>query len=145
MKLNIIENKDISDIEIDIKCPKIDDKISKLANIINTYYFTIKGKKDDTYEVLQLDQIYYFESVENKVFAYLPQDVYEVNFKLNELAIMLESTSFIQVAKPIILNINKIKRLKPLVNGRMLAILDNDEKVVITRVYAQAFKKKLNV
>ena len=58
---------------------------------------------------------------------------------------MLESTSFIQVAKPIVLNINKIKKIKPLVNGRMLAILDNEEKVVITRVYAQAFKKKLNV
>ncbi|HHU80120.1 MAG: LytTR family DNA-binding domain-containing protein [Bacilli bacterium] len=145
MKLNILEDKNQKEIEIDIRCPKIDDKINKLANIINTYYFTIQGKKDDVFEVLQLDNIYYFESVENKVFAYLPQDVYEVNFKINELASMLESTSFIQVAKPIVLNINKIKKIKPLVNGRMLAILDNEEKVVITRVYAQAFKKKLNV
>jgi DNA-binding LytR/AlgR family response regulator len=145
LKLNIQENETLTDIEIEIRCPKIDFKINKLANVINTYYFTIQGKKDDMYEVLQLDNIYYFESMENKLFAYMQKQVYEINAKINELTSILEPTSFIQVAKSIILNINKIKKISSLVNGRMLAILDNGEKIVITRVYAQEFKKKLNV
>jgi DNA-binding LytR/AlgR family response regulator len=145
LKLNIQEDETLTDIEIEIHCPKVDSKINKLTNVINTYYFTIQGKKDDMYEVLQLDNIYYFESMENKLFAYMQKQVYEINAKINELTSILEPTSFIQVAKSIILNINKIKKISSLVNGRMLAMLDNGEKIVITRVYAQEFKKKLNV
>jgi DNA-binding LytR/AlgR family response regulator len=83
--------------------------------------------------------------MENKLFAYMQKQVYEISAKINELSALLEPTSFIQVAKSIILNINKIKKISSQVNGRMLAILDNGEKIVITRVYAQEFKKKLNV
>ena len=42
-----------------------------------------------------------------------------------------------------LLNIAKIKRIRSLVNGRIMAILDNGEKTVITRVYANDFKQKL--
>ena len=43
----------------------------------------------------------------------------------------------------IILNIRKIKKVTTLVNGRILAQLNNGEKMIITRVYAQNFKQKL--
>ena len=43
----------------------------------------------------------------------------------------------------IFLNIRKIKKVTTLVNGRILAQLNNGEKMIITRVYAQNFKQKL--
>lgn len=57
---------------------------------------------------------------------------------------MLSRTSFIQIARTIILNINKIEKVSTLVNGRISAVLVNSERMIITRVYAHAFKQKLN-
>ena len=57
---------------------------------------------------------------------------------------MLSRTSFIQIARTIILNINKIEKVSTLVNGRISAVLVNSERMIITRVYAHAYKQKLN-
>ena len=74
---------------------------------------------------------------------YVEKNVYEVNYKLQELTVMLAKTSFLQVARTIILNINMIDHVSTLVNGRIGAVLVNGEKMIITRVYAREFKKKL--
>ena len=41
--------------------------------------------------------------------TYVEKNVYEVNYKLQELSEMLSRTSFIQIARTIILNINKTR------------------------------------
>ena len=144
MKLQIDEVSNLEETEIFIKCKKIDDKIHKISNYIRTSYITINGKLDGETYVLNLDDIFYFEAVENRVFAYVEKNVYEVNYKLQELTKILARTSFIQVARNIILNINKIEKVSTLVNGRISAVLINNERMIITRVYARAFKQKLN-
>ena len=144
MKLQIDEVSNLEETEIFIKCKKIDDKIHKISNYIRTIYITINGKLDGETYVLNLDDIFYFEAVENRVFAYVEKNVYEVNYKLQELTKILARTSFIQVARTIILNINKIEKVSTLVNGRISAVLINNERMIITRVYARAFKQKLN-
>ena len=144
MRLQIDEIPSLKETEIIIRCREVDSKINKIANFIRTSYITIQGKLDGEKYVINLDDIYYFESVENRVFAYTEKEVYEVSYKLSELIDLLQNTSFIQTARTIILNINKIERVSTLVNGRISAILDNSEKMIITRVYAHQFKQKLN-
>lgn len=144
MKLKIEQIPDLEETEINIKCKEVDSKINKISNYIRTSYITIRGKLDGELYVINLDDIYYFEAVENRVFAYDEKNVYEVNYKLQELSEMLERTSFTQTARTVILNINKVAKVKTLVNGRISAELINQEKTIITRVYASAFKNKLN-
>lgn len=144
MKLQVDEIPTIEETEIIIRCKKIDNKVNKIADYLRTNYVTVVGKLNGDSYVLNLDDIYYFEAVENRVFAYVEKEVYEVNYKLQKLAEMLERTSFIQTARTIILNINKIERVSTLVNGRIGAILVNGEKMIITRVYAHDFKRKLS-
>ncbi len=144
MKLKIDEIPNLNETEIIIRCQKVDNKIMKISNYLRTNYITIVGKLDGESYVLNLDDIFYFEAVENKVFAYVEKEVYEVNYKLQKLTELLERTSFIQTARTIILNINKIDRVSTLVNGRIGAVLANGEKMIITRAYARVFKKKLS-
>lgn len=144
MKLQIEEISDLEETEILIKCKKIDDKINRISNYIRTSYITINGKTDGESYVINLDDVYYFEAFENRVFAYVEKNVYEVNYKLQELVDLLKRTTFIQTARTIILNINKIEKVSTLVNGRISAVLVNGDKMIITRVYARDFKKKLN-
>jgi DNA-binding LytR/AlgR family response regulator len=143
LRITVVENPQISETNIQITVPKKSEEVEKLENMIRTYYIQIMGKKDNENYLLKLEDIFYFEAVENRVFAYVEKDVYEVNYKLLELCELLRFTSFIQTTRTIVLNIDKIQKVSTLVNGRIMAVLDNGEKTIITRVYANDFKKKL--
>lgn len=143
LKLQIIEDPELEDTEISIKCPKIDDTIDKISDIIRSFYIRILVKKDNESIIINVDEIYYFEFVDNRLFAYTKDEIYEVNYKLHELVNLLSKASFIQTSRTILLNINKIKSVQALVNGRIMAVFDNGERTIITRVYAGDFKRKI--
>lgn len=143
MKIKVEENKELSEIEVLISTPIIDDEVHRVVKLLETSTLNILGKLNGENYVLTLDQIFYFEAVDNRVFAYCEKEIYEVNYKLQELAELLSQTYFIQTARTIVLNIKQIKKVTTLVNGRILAVLNNGEKMIITRVYAQKFKQKL--
>ena len=143
MRLRVEESIDNEEVEVIIKCSKNDEHIKRLIGLINTQFTNMIGKLDGENVIINLQNIYYFEAVENKVFAYESKTVYEVPYKIQELNLLLQDTTFIQISRAIILNVTKIQKVKPLVNGRILAVLDNTEKVIITRVYSYDFKERI--
>ena len=143
MKIKVEESKELSEIEVLISTFIIDDEVHRVVKLLETSTLNILGKLNGENYVLTLDQIFYFEAVDNRVFAYCEKEIYEVNYKLQELTELLSQTYFIQTARTIVLNIKQIKKVTTLVNGRILAVLNNGEKMIITRVYAQKFKQKL--
>ena len=143
MKIKVITGLEYVEPVIEIKCHEVTKEIENVVNTINKLMINITGKKDGETFILKLDDIYYFEAVENHVYAYLESDVYEVEYKVADLNDLLMSTTFIQTSRTTILNISKINKIKSIVNGRILAELDNKEKMIISRLYANAFKNKL--
>ena len=143
MKLKVEECKELSEVEIIIKCPEKNTHIDQLVAAINTHFTNLLGKRDGENIIINLENIYYFEAVENRVYAYEAESVYEVPYKIQELVDSLGSTSFLQSSRTMILNISKVSKIKSLVNGRIMAELDNGEKTIITRVYAQDLKKRI--
>ena len=83
------------------------------------------------------------EAVEGEVFLYSAKQVYETKQKLYEIGHLLEEKQFLRVSKSVIVNLMKIKAIKPALNGRFIAVLRNDEEVIISRKYVSALKKKL--
>lgn len=143
MKLKVEECKELSEVEIIIKCPEKNTHIDQLVAAINTHFTNLLGKRDGENIIINLENIYYFEAVENRVYAYEAESVYEVPYKIQELVDSLGSTSFLQSSRTMVLNISKVSKIKSLVNGRIMAELDNGEKTIITRVYAQDLKKRI--
>lgn len=143
MKVKIITGCQNEEPVIEIKCKEVTKEVENVINTINKMIINITAKKDGETFILKLDDIYYFEAVENHVYAYLKSDVYEVDYKISELNDLLAKTTFIQTARTIVLNLSKISKIKSMVNGRILAELDNDEKMIISRLYANVFKNKL--
>lgn len=143
MKIEVIIEKEQTEKLIKIYCNELTQEVEKIISTLKNIDSSIIGKKDNENFVLKLEDVYYFEAVENKVFAYLEEDVYEVSYKIAELNDLLNDTSFIQTARTVILNLDKIQRIKSMVNGRILAVLNNNEKMIITRVYANVFKNKI--
>ena len=101
--------------------------------------------EDGSMSVLHPDSVYYFESVDNKVFAYEKAEVSELKQKLYELEQRFAGTDFIRISKSMILNLAKAERFAPAFSGRFEAILQNGEKVVISRQYVPAVKKRLGM
>lgn len=143
MKIKVEENSNVSEVEVLITCKEVDDEVNRIVKTLETIAFTIIGKANGEKYVINIEDIYYFEAVDNHVFAYCEKEIYEVSYKIQELMELLSRTYFIQVSRIIIVNIKKIKKVNSLVNGRILAVLNNSEKMIITRVYAQKFKQKL--
>ncbi len=143
MKVKIIETKDLTEDVVTIECAKINNSILNIAKYIENFDLNIVGKLNGSKYFISLNDIFYFEAVDNHVFAYTIDAVYEVNYKIQDINEKFKNTSFIQISRTVVLNIDKIEKVSTLVNGRILAVLINKEKQIITRAYANDFKFKL--
>lgn len=143
MKINIEQSDVYNEVEITIKCNKIDENLEKLLSSIRLYNSTISGKKDDKTYFLKPEEVLYFDTVDEKVFIYTIDSIYETNLKLYEIEERFSGTSIIRVSKSTVLNLLKIDYVSPLSNGRIEAMLQNGEKVIISRQYVPVFKNKL--
>ena len=143
MKLIIEENPDWEETEIRIRCAMMTPELNSLVSLIRLHTFAVEAKKDGETFYLHLEDICYFETVDGRGFAYTDHHVYELTQKLTQLEPELSHTNFLRVSRTVILNVTKLKSVKSLINGRMLATLENGEQLIINRSYVGALKKKL--
>jgi DNA-binding LytR/AlgR family response regulator len=143
LKIVIEEILNISETEIVIKCRRRDDYVDSIITSLRLFERKITGKKEGSSFILTAADVYYFESVDDKVFCCAEKEVYETSFKLYEIETTFKGSPFLRVNKSMILNITKIREFKSLLNGRMEAVLDNEERVEISRNYVPALKVML--
>lgn len=145
MKITIMDLKPGEEEELIIKCSEISDDIKKLLNCFKRGNRKLSVYKDGCIHLIEHQEIYYFETVEQKVFAYGEEAVYEIKSKLYELEEDLPEQDFLRVTKSMILNLNKIESLSPALGGRFEALLNNGEKIIISRQYVVSLKRKLGL
>jgi len=131
--------------EIILRVNQMDDKIMKLIAGLKSDEKNITGYVEDRIVKLTPKEIYYSETVDNKVFAYGKGDVFEIHKKLYELEEEYENTDFFRCSKSIIINVSKIASLRHMLNGRFEAKLKNDECIIISRQYVNSLKEKLGI
>lgn len=144
MKITINESEDIEDLEIVVNCKRVDENLLKMIAAIRAFDRKITGTRDGKLFVLDVDAIYYFESVDKKTFIYLDKDVYESSLRLYELEEKFVNTDFFRASKSTIINLSKIQVITPIFGGRLEVILENNEKLVVSRQYVPLLKRKLN-
>lgn len=145
MKITIETPKEGEEDEIIVRCSTLDDRLMKLISSLKTESFQLTGYVDDKIVKLSPKEVFYFESVDNRVYAYAGKGVYEVHKKLYEIEEEYVNTDFLRISKSAIVNVAKIAYIRPLLNGRFEAKLKNDEKIIINRQYVMELKKKLGI
>jgi DNA-binding LytR/AlgR family response regulator len=145
MKITIETPKPGEEDEIILRFATVDENILKLIQSLKTEKDALTGYADDKIQKLSLRDIFYFESVDNKVYAYTAKQVYEVHKKLYEIEEEYSNTDFLRISKAVVVNVSKITYIRPMLNGRFEAKLKNDEKVIISRQYVPALKEKLDL
>jgi len=128
---------------LEIRCHKISDEVNEIISFVKSRQGVLNGIIDgDIYEVAVPD-VYYIESVDDRAFIYTADKNYEVNLRIYEMEEMLAKSSFIRIQKGMLLNLMKVKSIKPGLSGRYVALLINNEEVIISRRYFPNFKKTL--
>lgn len=145
MNVRIEEQENIKKVEVVILCKEQNTFVNFLAKRIEQITFFICGKDEEKMEQIPIDSIYYFEAVDNKTYIYCKEKVYSCDMKLYELEEKLKGTMFERINKSSILNLEKMKIVKGQVNGRMLVVLDNEEKLVVNRSYVSKIKECLRL
>lgn len=146
MKITIETPRPGEEDEIIVRCTSLDDRLMNLICALKTEQdHKLTGYVDEKIVMLSPQNIFYFESVDNKVFAYTDKGVYEVHKKLYEIEAEYSYTDFLRISKSSIVNVSKIAYLKPIFNGRFEAKLKNNEKIIISRQYVLDLKQKLGI
>lgn len=143
MKISIEEIEKDLDEEIIIRCHEVNDNILKLINKLKTEKTMILGYYENNIYRIRIGDIYYFEAVDNKVFIYCREKIFESKQKLYELEEICQGKKFFRASKSTIINIGKISFVKPSLSGRFEATLDNGEKINISRQFVPTLKKML--
>lgn len=128
-----------------IHCREIDDEVMRLKAHIELFDQKLQARMDHELYLINLSEILYFESVDNRTFLYTQDSVMEINRRLYELEDILPDRDFIRISKSSIVNINKIHSLKPELNRTILATMNNGEQLCISRKYVQEVKKLLAI
>lgn len=144
MKITIEVPKLGQEDEIIVRCADLDERLLKMIQALRADD-KLTGYIDDKIVKLSTKEIYYFETVDNKVFSYTAKATYEVHKKLYEIEQEFEHTDFLRISKSVIVNVSKIAYVKPIFNGRFEAKLKNDEKIIVSRQYVAELKKKLGI
>lgn len=145
MKITMVEIGREEEEEIILRCHEIDEDMLQVLKKLKQVRNGIAGQIGDEIHRLSLDEIYYFEVVDNKSFLYCEEAVYESKWKLYEFEEFSRGSSFFRASKSVILNSDKIDYVRPDFSGRFEAVLLNKEKVLVSRQYVRELKNVMGV
>lgn len=125
---------------------EINDRVLQAIRFLNCEdKDSLLCKQGDAHYKIRIDKILYLESVDRKVFVYTQNETLEIPERLYTLEERLSPLGFCRVSKSMLLNIEKIYSFYPKFSGNLEALLDNKEKVTISRRYVPELKRKLGM
>ena len=143
MKLEIRKIPENEPEMVEIRYHWITDEIQEIVSFVKSRQGQLSATRDgQRFEVPVMD-LFYAESVDERVFLYTASDSYEIRIKLYELEDLLKSKSFLRISKSMIVNLMKISSVRPALNGRFSAVLKNGEEIIISRKYVPELKRIL--
>lgn len=144
MRVVINQDENNNEVEIVINCKVIDDNIVKIIEKLREEENIITGVKDSKVHIIKPENVLYFESVDKRTFIYTKKEVYESNLRLYEIEDKFSEYHFFRASKSTIINISKISVINTVIGGRVEVLLENKEKLIVSRQYVPILKVKLD-
>ncbi len=128
---------------MEIRYHWVTDEIREIVSFVKSRKGQLSATRDGKRFEVPVVDLFYAESVDDRVFLYTASDSYEIRMKLYELENLLKNRSFLRISKSMLVNLMKISSVRPALNGRFSAILKNGEEIIISRKYVPALKQVL--
>lgn len=120
-----------------ISCVEVTQDIEDIRSYALHKGTELAGQTGENHtERFLLENVYYFEAIDEKVFAYTGKKVFEIKSRLYEVEKTYASHRFVRCSKSVVLNLMLLDSISPALNGRFFAHMKNGEKLIISRQYA---------
>lgn len=140
-----VEHVSTGENEIIIKCQQLDKEVQDLLNYLDETNDRMVATKEGETFLLQPNELYYVESVDNKIFLYTKDNVLETKDSLAFLETRYTNSGLVRIGKSQLVNLHQIKKLKSILNRRIEVTLESGERLIVSRHYVPEFKNRLGL
>ncbi len=123
-----------------IECVEISPEVESIRSYALAKGTMLTGSAGEQIFQFELSDVFYFEAVDERVFAYTKANVYELKIRLYQLQDAYSDRHFIRCSKSFVINLMRLDSISPALNGRFYANMKNGEKIIISRQYVSALK-----
>lgn len=126
-----------------IECVEITADIESIRSFALTKGLSLVGQINDRFYSFNLSDVIYFEAVDERVFAYTFNKVFELKIRLYELENAYKDKHFIRCSKSYLINLLSLDHISPALNGRFIAQMSNGQKIIVSRQYVPDLKRSV--
>lgn len=119
------------------------DEVEEVLLFMEKRQKKMTGKWNGETIVFSPREILYIEKVDDKTFAYTMDRELQLDLSLSSLELLLDQRMFFRCSKSMIVNIDKVTRLKSMPSNRIDVTLVSGEHIMISRTYASEFRRVL--
>lgn len=142
MQVSIRKIPDKEKEQVIIECVDVTPEVHDIYSYVQNKGTEICGIVDGEYQKkFNLQEVYYFEALDEKVFGYTKDSVFELKMRLYEVEKEFEKRHFVRCSKSVVLNLMLLDGISPALNSRFFAHMKNGEKLMISRQYASHVRK----
>jgi len=147
VKIRIELVNDLAEDEVLIRCGRVDDTIQKIHQYILEQ--SLLGTKITFYKENQefyfpLDDVLFFETEGEHIYAHTAKDAYRIKYRLYELEKILPK-NFVRAAKSTIVNIIQVYSItRNLTASSLVQFIDSHKQVYVSRYYYQELRLRLS-
>ncbi|MCD8046150.1 MAG: LytTR family transcriptional regulator [Clostridiales bacterium] len=138
MKVRKSQDANLTEDYVDVHYRKLNAQIDGLFQYLEAMD-SIQGKNDRGLRSIPVTDVYFFETVDRKTWAYLEKEVYEVESGIHKLLEAFSGKGLVQISRSMCVNVFKIDHVQADLNMRYKIFLTNGETVIMNRSFKQGF------
>ena len=124
-----------------VEYPEYDPTVDRLITKIRNLSINFTGKTDGKNVSIDIDDIYYIENVDRKIFLYSRKDVYRYDGSMADIESAISDTDLVRISRTCFMNVSHLREIMQMKNSHLEAVLDNEEKLIVSRKYLQDIKR----
>ena len=138
-----VEQRQVKDkpLTVIVEYPEYDQTVEHLVSKIKNLSISFKGKADGRTVSIDISDIYYIENVERKIFLYSQKDVYRYDGTMADIDSAITDTDLVRISRTCFMNVSHLKEIMQIKNSHLEALLDNGEKLIVSRKYLKDIKR----
>ena len=138
-----VEQRQVKDhpLTVIVEYPEYDKSVDNLIKKIKNMSISFTGKSDGKTVSIDLSDIYYIENVERKIFLYSRKDMYRYDGSMQDIDSSIADTDLVRISRTCFMNVSHLKEIMQIKNSHLEAVLDNGEKLIVSRKYLKDIKK----
>ena len=138
-----VEQRQVKDqpLTVIVVYPEYDLTVERLVNKIKNLSISFTGKADGKTFSIDISDIYYIENVERKIFLYSKKDIYRFDGNMTDIDQAIVDTDLVRISRTCFMNVSHLREIMQMKNSHLEAVLDNGEKLIVSRKYLKDIKK----